>query len=130
MKYRNNPANIRFVKSNKWLGLVGFKNGFCEFDTFEHGLRALVLLLRKYIEDYKLKDVSSIINRFAPPSENDTPGYVRFVVSVLVDHGLNPNEIELNSRYVFVISKAICMMETHTYLDDSRSDYVSQIIND
>ena len=53
MRYKNNPANIRFNKKNNWLGQIGSDNGFCVFDTLEHGLRALIVLLRNYINVYK-----------------------------------------------------------------------------
>ncbi|MCR5470416.1 MAG: hypothetical protein K6F22_05680 [Prevotella sp.] len=79
MRYKNNPANIRFVPSNHWKGLLGDDNGFCTFSELRYGVRALYMLLRTYIVKYKLNDVVSIINRYAPDLENNTLDYIRFV---------------------------------------------------
>ena len=62
----NNPGNIRYNKSNRWLGLIG-QDGkhFCRFSSMEYGFRALVILIARYIDhgfDYPLK----IIYRYAP----------------------------------------------------------------
>lgn len=112
MKYKNNPANIRYSKNNRWLGLSGSVNGFCEFDTLEHGLRALVLILCKYIYVYKLTSVKGIISRFAPSTENDTSNYIRFVSDFLRDRGINPDSLSLQLGDIELLVSAICRMES------------------
>ena len=89
MRYKNNPANIRYNKKNNWLGQVGSDNGFCVFDNIEHGLRALVILLRNYINVYKLHSVSEIISRYAPACENDTRNYISYVNGFLRSRGVD-----------------------------------------
>lgn len=76
---RNNILNIRFSKGNRWLGQVGQRRGFCNFKSFSYCIRAgLVLLCWSYRRD-GINTVEGIINRFAPPSENNTERYIAFV---------------------------------------------------
>lgn len=75
----NNPGNIRLSKTD-WKGEV--KGGDKVFETFktpEDGLRALMLILMTYYTKYRLTTVRAIINRWAPPSENDTEAYIKQV---------------------------------------------------
>ena len=114
MRYKNNPANIRYNKNNNWLGQVGSDNGFCVFDTFEHGLRALIILLRNYIDVHKLHSVSQIISRYAPACENDTRNYISYVSGFLRSRGVDPNHIIVNDECLVFLGCAICRMETNT----------------
>ena len=75
----NNPGNIRH--GDKWQGLSAEQTDseFCVFSQPEYGIRALCRILRTYQRKYGLRDVHSIINRFAPPVENDTESYIKSV---------------------------------------------------
>lgn len=97
----NNPGNIR--KGEKWQGLseIQYDSSFCVFVSPEWGIRALCRILRNYQKKYGLNDVRSIINRFAPPIENDTDSYVYSVckqigVSEYDKIKLSDNKIMLN----------------------------------
>lgn len=80
LAYRNaNPANIRYVETNSWMGLIGSKNGFCTFVQEVYGIRALIRILKTYHDRYQCYSIRSIITRFAPSSENDTEAYISFV---------------------------------------------------
>lgn len=73
----NNPLNIRI--GNVWLGEVNNPTDR-EFEQFVHmtyGIRAACVLIRRYINHYKLTTPKDIISRWAPRSENDTSNYVR-----------------------------------------------------
>lgn len=74
----NNPFNLRYSKKNSWFGQTGSYRGFAKFKDCTYGVRAGVLLLRNYIHR-GFNTISSIITRFAPPSENDTANYITFV---------------------------------------------------
>lgn len=75
---RKNPLNIRYSSRNKWKGQIGNSHGFCSFISMEYGVRASLVLLRSYIRrGYNTIDL--IINRWAPPSENNTEAYIAFV---------------------------------------------------
>jgi hypothetical protein len=81
----NNPGNI--VKSGiHWLGeRPGADDKFETFATPEHGIRALAKLLVRYQEFHGLNTARQIVNRWAPPQENDTERYVRAVAGRLGD---------------------------------------------
>ena len=77
-----NPGNI--IKSG--IDWAGEKDSLDEsvfevFDTAEHGLEALCKLLLSYQTRHNLTTIRGIINRWAPPVENDTDAYVRAVVA-------------------------------------------------
>lgn len=128
MRYKNNPANIRFNKNNNWLGQVGSDNGFCVFDTLEHGLRALVILLCNYINVHKLHSVSLIISRYAPACENDTCNYISFVNGFLRSRGVDPNHLKVNDECIVYLGSAICRMETNTNVFVELSHLVPRLL--
>lgn len=75
----NNPGNIR-TSADKWLGKTGADSrGFVIFDTLPHGYRALFKLLQGYMAK-GFDTIDKVINRWAPPSENDTEVYIKNVV--------------------------------------------------
>ena len=79
-----NPGNIRKSK-DPWQGLAD-QQPDPEFFTFkgpEWGIRALARVLIRYQDDHGLNTVRAIINRWAPPVENDTGAYVRAVAKAM-----------------------------------------------
>lgn len=77
----HNPGNIRW--GDNWQGLD--PNGkekdknFCVFTTAVWGIRALAKLLLTYYNKHNLDTVRKIINRYAPPKENQTQAYIQSV---------------------------------------------------
>lgn len=81
----NNPGDFRVGIA--WQGMIGAENGFITFQDVTWGLRALALDLINNIN--KGNDtITTFITQYAPPSENDTVGYI---ASVSSDTGLDPN---------------------------------------
>lgn len=78
MKYRNNPLNVRYAATNRWKGLLGVCNGFCTFYSLKYGFRAAWLILRSY-RKRGIKSIHDIITTWAPPGENATYNYIKFV---------------------------------------------------
>lgn len=76
---RNNPLNIRYSPLNNWKGQSGYTRGFCNFRTLKYGVRAAAKLLMITYPCKGLRSYKSLINRFAPPSENPTSNYVSYV---------------------------------------------------
>jgi hypothetical protein len=76
----NNPGNLR-PGPDPWLGQAAEQTDadFLVFRAPEYGLRALAKTLLSYQHAHGLKTIAAIINRFAPPSENDTAAYVASV---------------------------------------------------
>ena len=73
----SNPGNI--VKGNKWIGEVHCKGRFECFRAPEYGVRAMAIIIKNYKKKYGLTTVEQIIHRWAPPHENNTQEFIRFV---------------------------------------------------
>ena len=76
-----NPLNIRRVAGTRWKGQRAEQTDreFVQFSSVEYGIRAAFCLLETYRRKYKAVCIEDIINRWAPPSENDTRKYVETV---------------------------------------------------
>ena len=76
-----NPGNIRLGES--WLGLRMKQTDpdFCQFTSMIYGCRALLKLLRTYVEKRGCTTIRKVVERWAPPSENDTTSYVLSVAA-------------------------------------------------
>lgn len=85
----NNPLNIRI--GNQWLGERANPNdpAFEQFVAMEYGIRAGFVLLRRYIRHYKRTTIASIIEAWAPASENNAQRYIGTVSQL---SGINPTE--------------------------------------
>jgi hypothetical protein len=81
----NNPGNIRHVAANAWLGLANppSDGAFCIFTEAKWGIRAMARLFRNYQRNNNLHTVEGVINRWAPPIENNTSAYVNHVARAL-----------------------------------------------
>lgn len=73
----NNPGNIRITK-DKWQGLrpVQEDKSFFQFVEMKWGYRALIRTLQNYRKRHGCQTVADFIRRWAPPSENNTSGYI------------------------------------------------------
>jgi len=81
----NNPGNID-RSSVVWQGMSADQSSDSRFIVFTDpvpGIRALAKVLLSYFRKYGLNTVRGIIDRWAPPSENNTGAYVNHVASVL-----------------------------------------------
>jgi hypothetical protein len=108
----NNPGNIR-AGTDKWLGMVGVADGFVHFSSPSYGVRALARIIRtKYARG--LDSIRAIISSYAPPSENDTDNYVRFMSDWV---GVNPDApLDLNDDTMYKLVSGIIRMEVgHSY---------------
>lgn len=87
----NNPGNIRCSKVH-YKGEVRPSRDpdFKEFSTMAYGYRAVFVLLDTYRSRYGLTTIRQMLNRYAPPTENFTEGYVRFVADY---SGVMPDEV-------------------------------------
>ncbi|MBD2806582.1 structural protein [Xenorhabdus sp. ZM] len=110
----NNPGNIDHNPANKWLGQLphdrNIEKRFCRFETAEHGIRALMKLLANYQLKYQLHTIRQIINRYAPPVENNTESYIRFAAAKV---GVSPDaKISTQDKKVlFALVEGIIKME-------------------
>jgi hypothetical protein len=125
--FRNlNPGNIR--KGNDWQGLAphGLDPEFDVFTTAEYGFRALVRVLLNYRRKHGLRSVRQIISRWAPPNENDTEGYIKFVAASV---GVSPDhELTFDRHQLFLLAKAIARKENGRRPDGSEWFTDAQIL--
>ena len=83
----NNPLNIR--RGEQWQGLVAkpTDKDFCQFLNMTWGYRAAVKVLKSYArilaQQGKPWTVDNIIQRWAPPCENDTEAYLARVLMLM-----------------------------------------------
>ena len=87
----NNPLNIRRSK-DQWQGMRREQTdpSFCQFENLAYGWRAAFrLLTRTYYHTYRLFTIRAIVNKWAPPNENNTRAYVENVSRLT---GIAPDE--------------------------------------
>lgn len=91
----NNPLNIR--RGSEWQGLRKKQQDpeFCQFTSASLGYRAAFRLLNTYYTKYRLTNLKAIIERFAPPVENNTLMYIVTVKHYFLQYtGKMLNEVE------------------------------------
>lgn len=107
----NNPLNLRI--GNDWIGEVPFPSDplFEQFNSMLYGLRAGMVVLRRYILHYRRDNISKIITSWAPSNENDTRRYIDVVSGRM---GLEEDKIirwSDKDQIVDLVS-AMCYVET------------------
>ena len=72
-----------------------------------YGYRAMFVILRNYIRNYKLDTIRKMISRWAPTNENHTENYIRVVAErsgILADELVYPENREIMIRIVAAMS--------------------------
>lgn len=86
----NNPGNIRH--GDQWQGMAKpaeqKDRDFVTFTSASWGIRAMARTLISYKDKHGLNTVRGIINRWAPPVENNTGAYVNHVAALI---GVSPD---------------------------------------
>lgn len=107
----NNPLNLVYSRNNNWHGqLRGQKGRFCAFTDMMWGFRAAAMTLKSYITKYKRNTIREIINAWAPPSENDTRNYAKFVADTS-NVGIDEPIVFTDMVRMLRIMSAMCTME-------------------
>lgn len=91
-----NPGNIRHAKGVRWQGMAVAQGdtAFVQFTAPRWGIRAIARVLITYqdkrlaVDGSRIDTVREFIERWAPPSENDTNSYTVTVARAL---GLHPD---------------------------------------
>lgn len=75
----NNPGNIIISSQNNWEGAIphdiNTDGKFEQFKTYAYGVRAMIKLILKYMNEYKLSTLESIVYRW----NAGNPNYVKYV---------------------------------------------------
>ena len=120
----NNPGNLK-VSNSPWMGKLPLDQNqdyncntgrvartFEQFTAYKYGIRALVKLLKNYIDVTRLKTISQIINRYAPSTENNPAAYINYVSSYT---GISPNTPLSPSRETLrALARSIAAYENGT----------------
>lgn len=105
----NNPGNLR-PGFPAWNGEVAPDGGYCCFITPESGLRAMGKTLLAYQAKHGLRTIRGIINRWAPPSDNnDTTAYVNCVAA---ECGIGP-DVDIDLTDASVLSSMLMAIVQH-----------------
>ena len=96
-----NPGNIR-RSGVRYRGerRPSIDPSFKEFESDERGYRAMFVLMESYRRRYAIDTLRGIVSRWAPPTENDTEGYIRFVserTAIESDAQLLPRDVRLRA---------------------------------
>lgn len=79
----NNPFGIRRYPHQRWIGEIEHSGSFVHFSDIRYAVRAVSIIVNRYVNDYHLLTVSAIINRYAPLEDgNDTDSYVKLVYTL------------------------------------------------
>lgn len=88
-----------------------------------YGLRAAFIILRRYIDVYKLNTISKIVSRWAPNSENNTLAYIRRVSLSMNYDADAPISFNDKPRMIALV-KAMCSVECGYVENDCPVDKV------
>lgn len=103
----NNPGNIEKSR-DRWKGLAANQpdSRFFTFSEAKWGIRAMARILQNYQKKYGLDTIQDIIDRWAPPVENNTSAYVNAVAR---DTGFGKDQkLDLKRHdHLFPLVKAI-----------------------
>ena len=104
-----NPLNIR-KSSEKWEGLAKEQkdSSFFQFVAPEWGIRAAYRILCTYSKKYYCKNISQVISKWAPPNENDTVNYIKFVCKVCgcePETSVNVDDIDFMAKLIIAMTR-------------------------
>ena len=127
----NNQLNIRKVPGVRWRGeLPSIQGGagggsFVRFESMTWGVRAALKLLRTYRDKYAATSIKEIITRWAPPTENNTEGYIAAVCR-LTSFGGNER---LTEKEWPALIKAMAVIESRLLISDETIDAARKLLN-
>ena len=104
----NNPGCIRYSQNMIALGAIGKADGFAVFPNEETGMRAIKSLLLS--DSYRNLNISSAINKYAPPHENNTAHYISSLCNI-VGVSRTTKLCELNDEQMTSVVNAIRKIE-------------------
>ena len=120
-----NPGNLDRTSNTVWQGQAQDQSGDSRFVVFtdEHyGIRALAKVLLSYYRKHGLDSVHKIIDRWAPPSENNTGAYINHVATVLgvgIDETIDvtdPDTLEVLVRAIIEHENGRCVYPDATLI--------------
>ena len=129
----NNPLNIKRNARNKWYGAKKAQTDkvFEEFESLEYGVRAALIILKKYIDIYKLDTIEGIISKWAPEGENGKAATKNYINRVALSMHMNQTKQHLqfsDRQTIAELVAAMTLVESGTNYYPI-ADYKEFIIN-
>lgn len=120
--YRNNnPGNIVLTPGQYWQGEVqGTDTRFKTFMSMPYGYRAIFVTLNSYIKK-GYDTIDKIINRYAPPHENETSSYAKTVSRMT---GISPDQPVTFNRPQDIVA----IVEAISYVENGIKADPNQVI--
>ncbi len=108
----NNPLNIKRNARNKWYGakLAQTDKVFEEFEDLAYGVRAALIILKKYIDIYKLDTIEGIISKWAPEGENGKAATKNYINRVALSMHMNQTKQHLQFSDKQTIAELVAAM--------------------
>jgi hypothetical protein len=122
-----NPGNIRKDSFTHWEGESVFEhdNDFVVFETPEHGIRAIAIVLRNDRSKYGPTTVRQIINRWAAPVEKAVDNYVLAVIANWLDIDLDEDAFP---RDRLAIDSMAMLVAAIIYYENGEQPYSTETI--
>lgn len=129
----NNPLNIKRNARNKWYGAKKAQTDkvFEEFEDLAFGVRAALIILKKYIDIYKLDTIEGIISKWAPEGENGKAATKNYINRVALSMHMNQTKQHLqfsDKQTIAELVAAMTLVESGTNYYPI-ADYKEFIIN-
>jgi len=115
----NNPGNLRFAKQT---GAEPGEGGFARFPSPQEGYSALVRQVE--LDAGRGHNFETFINKYAPPQENDTGGYLKFITDEL---GVEPDTL-MSDISAENIARAIAWKESNTKITDTQQEQIDKML--
>lgn len=118
----NNPGNIEH--GDDWDGMHSEQNDnrFIRFESPAMGIRAMSKIMQTYKNKHGIDTVQGVINRWAPPHENETNNYASFVAARM---GVKPEDkIDLSDPTVLKP-----LMMAMTFMENGENPYDDNVFN-
>lgn len=117
----NNPGDLQQPSGTSWAGTVGMDGPFVIFPDTTWGLRALAKdLINNINEGYDT--ITSLITKFAPPSENDTDSYIAAVsadTTIDPDDQLGTDQDTISSLMRAIVNHEVGDADSQQYVPDA-----------
>ncbi len=124
----NNPGNLNFANQPGATKEAGPGGRFAVFQTQGAGLYNLARQISLY-HSRGINTIQKVIEKFAPPNENNTKSYIQFVSKKT---GIGKDDVfQLNTDNVFAIMRAIIKLENgmDPYSDAQLNEAITQALS-
>ncbi len=112
----NNPGNLIYVSTRDWEGRKTPRTDkkFDQFIQLQYGVSAMIKVLADNIDAGKT--LEQLINRYAPPSENNTVSYMNSAAKKV---GLSSVKLKMDRSHLKLLTITLIQLENSTTISDA-----------